>query len=397
MKPTRNYSRREFLSTAALGTCAAWLFPWAAWAREAAASTGSLVALSRYQAELGGSVLNILRTDGSGLLQVPLPLRLPHSALKRPANAEVLALDQNGGQAARVGLDGSWLGLTTLPAGEYFYGHGAYTADGKTVFTSEIGKREDGPGRISVRDAETLQKLGEFPSHGRAPHDVLLAPDGRSLWVANHGLFPGDTPRPLDSCVCRVELASGKLLERVELPHSNTFASHLALNANGDLVVSSRDYLKKQDKESRRIRSLLDDPLTREDGVRLLPKASYYRHSPVYFYSPGAGKARPSADFLLASDLRHNLSTAFDTGGGLAIVAHIEANLATVWDFASGVCLHAERFWQEQPMGVAPGFKPRSFWITTNAGNLYSLDLDQPDGRQLKATGLSYGLHLTVC
>jgi hypothetical protein len=123
--------------------------------------------------------------------------------------------------------------IATTPD-RWFYGHGAWTLDGKLLYATET-ILATGRGIIAVRDGDSFESLGELESHGLSPHDCVLVDGGRVLAITNGG-GPAGGPAP---SVSYVELASGKLLDKVEIqvPHLN--AGHLALTPAGDLVVVS--------------------------------------------------------------------------------------------------------------------------------------------------------------
>lgn len=67
------------------------------------------------------------------------------------------------------------LGLTP-PEGRQFNGHGAFSADGKALFTSEQ-RSDTSEGVIGVWDAEAgYTRYDEFPSGGIGPHDLRRMP-----------------------------------------------------------------------------------------------------------------------------------------------------------------------------------------------------------------------------
>ena len=102
--------------------------------------------------------------------------------------------------------------------GRHFYGHGAFSPDGRYLFTSE-NDFEAGRGMIGIRDAEDgYRQIGEFASQGIGPHELVLMPDGATLAVANGGIrtHPDndrailnlDTMQP---SLAYLDLASGRL------------------------------------------------------------------------------------------------------------------------------------------------------------------------------------------
>jgi len=74
------------------------------------------------------------------------------------------------------------------PADRHFYGHGAFSPDGRVLFAAE-NAFETGDGVIGIYDATAgFRRIGEFPSHGIGPHEIVLMPDGKTLCVANGGI-----------------------------------------------------------------------------------------------------------------------------------------------------------------------------------------------------------------
>jgi hypothetical protein len=127
------------------------------------------------------------------------------------------------------------------PPGRHFYGHGAFSPDGRQLYTPE-NDYEAGDGRIGIWAADGgYARIGEFRSHGTGPHDAALLPGTGTLVVANGGIatHPDSGRTPLNLATMRPSLAyvdlSGRLLERVELApelHLNSIR-HLALRGDG--------------------------------------------------------------------------------------------------------------------------------------------------------------------
>ncbi|MEZ5855925.1 MAG: DUF1513 domain-containing protein [Hyphomicrobiaceae bacterium] len=134
--------------------------------------------------------------------RVVLPSR-GHDLVQRPrhatgAPAEVVAFARRPGNyavvfKARAGGEPLWM---TSRADRHFYGHGAFSPDGRLLFTTE-NDFEAGVGVIGVRDAtDGYRQIGELPSGGIGPHDLAMLSDGRTLVVANGGIKTHpDTPR----------------------------------------------------------------------------------------------------------------------------------------------------------------------------------------------------------
>lgn len=114
-----------------------------------------------------------------------------------------------------------------------FNGHVVASPDGKLLYTTETNL-ETGQGLIGLRDAATLQKTGEWPTHGMDPHELLLDADG-SLMVANGGIpaLP-ETGRlkihmgRMDASLVRLDTRSGELRGQWRLADQRLSLRHIA-------------------------------------------------------------------------------------------------------------------------------------------------------------------------
>lgn len=114
-----------------------------------------------------------------------------------------------------------------------FNGHAIVSPDGRRVYTTETDL-DSSAGLIGVRDAATLARLAEWPSHGMDPHELSFAPDG-ALIVANGGIptrpETGRRKREMDRMdpsIVRLDSASGRLLGQWRLDDSRLSLRHLA-------------------------------------------------------------------------------------------------------------------------------------------------------------------------
>lgn len=116
-----------------------------------------------------------------------------------------------------------------------FYGHGAYSPNGRLLFCTETIVQDDHQGLIAVRDADTHDYLGEFPSFGSSPHDCRLIDEGRTMVITNGG----GPMEGIPPSVTFVDVSTEKLLDKLEfeVPHIN--AGHLDISSRGNLAVVS--------------------------------------------------------------------------------------------------------------------------------------------------------------
>ncbi len=226
-------SRRRLLA----GLAATSLLPSAGWS-----SVGMPAYLSAARTPEGAYVLAGLTHQGDITFTIPLPAR-GHAAAAHPERPEAVAFARRPGTFALVldCRDGSVISTLTAPGDRHFYGHGAFSADGKTLFTSE-NDYEAGAGIVGLWDVtRNYSRIGEISSGGVGPHDLKLMPDGETLVVANGGIetHPDMGRSKLNIPVMEPNLSylglDGTTLEQITLPaklHKNSIR-HLAVRPDG--------------------------------------------------------------------------------------------------------------------------------------------------------------------
>ena len=205
-----------------------------------AADQAAFVAAARV--DQGFAILTLAH-DGTVLRQVPLEARGHDIAIDRKNNRAVAFARRPGTFAVAFDLDGRREPIVFNAAeGRHFYGHGAFSADGRLLYVSE-NDIAAGRGVIGFYDAAAgFKKLGEMPSHGVGPHEIILLDDGRTLAVANGGIDTvpeaGRAMLNLEDMkpnLAFVDALSGALLARHELPSDLNRLSirHIAADAHG--------------------------------------------------------------------------------------------------------------------------------------------------------------------
>lgn len=161
---------------------------------------------------------------------------LAHGVIKNPfADHKVLVFEKKGAGGAEIDLKDNKLATRIKPSkGCAFYGHGAYSVDGKTVYATEYDE-ETYVGKMTVRDAKDFSVIGEFPTHGEWPHDCQFIDEGKTVAITNGGgnIEGGAIPN-----VSYVEVATGTLIEKIEFKSELINAGHLIISPNGDLAVA---------------------------------------------------------------------------------------------------------------------------------------------------------------
>jgi hypothetical protein len=193
--------------------------------------------------EADGTYALIGLTDtGEQVFNIPLPAR-GHAGAGHPARPEAVAFARRPGTFALV-IDcafGQVMHHLEAPTGLHFSGHGVFSADGRTLFTSET-ENEGGAGRIGVWNADQgYSRTGSFASGGIGPHEILRLPNSDTLVVANGGIIAAlDDERSklnLDTMAPNLSYltSQGALVEQVTLSaslHKNSIR-HLAVAADG--------------------------------------------------------------------------------------------------------------------------------------------------------------------
>jgi hypothetical protein len=131
----------------------------------------------------------LLRANGSIVRDIPLSGRGHDIAYHRASGRAAVFARRPG--AFGVAFD---IGKTTAPHiftpgdGRHYYGHGEFSRDGRLLYASEndiAGER----GVIGIYDvARDYKKIGEHPSYGIDPHQIMLLADGRTIAIGNGGI-----------------------------------------------------------------------------------------------------------------------------------------------------------------------------------------------------------------
>jgi hypothetical protein len=189
-------------------------------------------------------VLHGLSARGETVFALDLPGR-GHAACAHPVRPLAVAFARRPGTFAVVleCLTGAVTARLVPPQGRQFNGHGAFSADGTVLFTSEL-VAETSEGRIGLWRFPDFRRIGDWASGGIGPHEVRLLPDGR-LVVANGGIRtdPQDR-RKLNLDTMRPNLtvlsAEGRIEAQAELAAElrQNSIRHLAVNALGTVAFA---------------------------------------------------------------------------------------------------------------------------------------------------------------
>ena len=170
-----------------------------------------------------------------GAVKIPF---LGHGLAFNPSHAGRAAVFEKRGQGAcEIDLQTGRM-LRAIPTAEerQFYGHGAYSPDGKVLYAAETLTHGSYKGVIMMRDAETLEEIGEFPSYGARPHDCQILADGKTMIITNGG---GLVTEQEQGSITYVDIATHKLIHKLTIDNKQFNAGHVAVADNGDIAVVS--------------------------------------------------------------------------------------------------------------------------------------------------------------
>lgn len=301
-----------------------------------------------------------LTEQGTQAFAIPLPGR-GHAAAAHPTRAEAVGFARRPGQFALV-LDcrtGAVLHELHSPEGRHFYGHGAFSADGALLFTTE-NDYEAGAGLIGVWDTRHYTRIGEYASGGVGPHELRLMPDGQHLIVANGGIetHPASGRTKLNLPTMEPNLSyltlDGQITEQVAPPaqwHKSSLR-HLAVGADGTVAIACQ---------------WQGDPL---DSAPLL--ALHHRGEELRFAAGPDGLTHQMQGYAG--------SIAISRDGNEIALTSPRGGVLALFD-PSGT--HLRNIALEDVCGVAPG--AAGFVLTTGTGIIQHSSGDQPPRRSTLA------------
>lgn len=178
------WQRRAFLKAAGAGFAAS-LLP----QRAEALATAELLYASAIQSRPGHYGAVVLTEEGQVVTSVDLPVRGHDVSFSPIARRGAVFARRPGTLALIFDPDGQAAPVTiATPEDRHFFGHGAFSTDGALLYATENDFAAN-RGIIGIYEvAGGYKRIGEFPSYGIGPHEVILLPDGKTLAVANGGI-----------------------------------------------------------------------------------------------------------------------------------------------------------------------------------------------------------------
>lgn len=187
--------------------------------------------------------ISIFDENGRVVLSAPLPSR-GHAVAICESKGHFITFARRPDRFAMV-LDVSRQSepiLIRAPEGRHYYGHGVYARDGALLYATEQDY-EASTGLLGIYDtASGYERIGEIPTYGVGPHELIMSGDGRTLIVANGGIRTHpDTGREklnidtMQPNLALIDRETGDLIERLSLPEKLHQLSirHLDVDAKG--------------------------------------------------------------------------------------------------------------------------------------------------------------------
>ena len=172
----------------------------------------------------GGYSVVILSVDGTILRELPLKDRGHDIAYEAASGWAVVFARRPGSFALAFDVHNKREPvLFATPSNRNFYGHGVFSADGRLLYATEHD-HETRQGLLGVYAATAgFRRIGELPTYGIGPHEVILMSDGKTLVAANGGIEThwetGRKKLNVDTMVpslAFIDASSGELLARHE-------------------------------------------------------------------------------------------------------------------------------------------------------------------------------------
>ncbi|MEJ7929821.1 DUF1513 domain-containing protein [Ramlibacter sp. AN1015] len=283
-----------------------------------------------------GARIGVLLREGGSLRPhrvVDVPTRA-HGLLPQPGGAVLAVSRRPGDWLLRWHPDTADAQWAWAEPGRSFNGHALESADQRLLFTTETDQFT-GQGLLGVRDAATLEKVDEWPTHGADPHELVRGPGG-AVWVANGGILTlaetGRTKHALhrmDSSLVQLDAGDGRLRGQWRLPDARLGLRHLAWGrtAGGDSMLGIA------------LQAEHDDPVAKAaapvlavfDGSALRSRAPA---APLSGY--GGGVAFAAGSFVVSCPRSNGLAR-FDAHGRqtgwtrLATACAVDARASELW------------------------------------------------------------------
>ncbi|MCY7293991.1 DUF1513 domain-containing protein [Alteromonas sp. a30] len=246
MTVIKGIDRRQFLLGSSSAALVAMMLP------SCSANSQQQWMVSSASDNQGKHYVAAVDIDGYLISRVALPARghdtlaLPH----KPGHALVFARSPNTFAMEINFITGHITHQFECGNDTYFCGHGALSADGSKLFTSE-NQLNHNQGMIVVRDTQSYQVLNRFASGGISPHELVMLPNSNTLAVANSGIVSVygnsnsvDTPASkvtsrhfTQSNLAYIDADSGRVIAKLNAPEAGQSIRHLDVSPEGKVYI----------------------------------------------------------------------------------------------------------------------------------------------------------------
>ena len=317
------------------------------------AGTGTFSLFSASDSSQGINRLSVWQSENNTTEHFAIPFRA-HDVLPFSDQKRVLAFGRRPEmQCVMVNTRTAENQLINAAAGRHFYGHGCFSADKSTLFTTE-NHYDEARGVIGIRDANTFEVIGEYDTYGVGPHDIHLMPGGKTLVVANGGIetHPDYGRRKLNidtmqPSLVYIDIASGKKVDEFRLSDPKLSIRHLVVSKQGDV------------------------------GIATQYQGDTYRQQPttlVAWQSSGQALQEVPIPQTLAQSIRGYMADiAFDEKNQVLAVTAPRGNLLTLWDIKSSKLLREIKL--PEASGVQYLAPQERFIVSSAKGDLFSVKL----------------------
>lgn len=335
----------------------------------------------------GQHFIGAYTVQGQPQFSTSVPQRA-HGMLLNPSDSSeaIFFSRRPGTQLHRINFADSTVAGSTLAAsihsaaGQHFYGHGCFSADGQWLYTTE-NDVENGRGLVCVRDRESLAVQFQFPSYGIGPHELKMMPDGKTLVVANGGLLTHpDQPRKvlnldtMQPSLVYIDSQTGALLGEYRLPNAKLSIRHIDVNAAGVVAVTTQ-YQAESASEVPLLASHAG-----QDQMQVFAMEAYGWGS-LKNYCGAVAFAKPETTGGLQTN--SNIAAVTSPRGGRIALFDFKQQRKIASFSAKDVC------------GVGYSSALDSFVATSGRGAIYRINHSQHAGqnRQIEKIGMSAGRH----
>jgi len=259
---------------------------------------------------------------------------LPHEIIIHPEDSySVFCFEKDGPNACMVDLNSERVINRFLAADKHhFSGHAVFDRYGR-LFTIEI-EQQTKQGKISIRDASTLDIIKQLPTLGLSPHDCQLTEN--TLVVSNTGQDVTGFHQP---SLVFIDIESEKLLSRLKLDDDELNAGHFDMAYDNRLVIASAPVDQSDSKAV--------------GGVSI----QHNEHSVITMTHPEDLSGRLKGEALgISVSIEH----------AIAAITHPEANLLTFWSLkdSPGDDSFIKAIDMDNPRGVTQTLDGKGFVIS---------------------------------